>query len=236
MRTEVTFYRNPWIRLMRVSRMPQATQNQCDWLNTVEQRRLDAISVPKRRQQFLAGHWLAREMAAEVWGGSPQSWNINNSSTGAPQLVSRDFDFTAAHLSLSHSGDWVVAAIAAFPIGIDLECAAKPRNLLALADAVFSEEERADLRCLPDTERAAAFYLYWTLKEASGKREGHGLRADRARKQRPVECAAEQAELLSWQFFDCALALAGIHGLPVHVDGIPDGARQRHWRIESAGH
>ena len=36
-----------------------------DWLGEGERGRLQAMASPERRRSFLAGHWLARELAAE---------------------------------------------------------------------------------------------------------------------------------------------------------------------------
>lgn len=206
-----------------------------DWLNDGEQQRLAAITSVLRRRQFLAGHWLLRRQAAGIVGGEPAQWSLTAGADHAPSLQSlrqnADERYAA---SLSHSGEWVVAAIAAFPIGIDLECPMKPRNLLALADAVFSPEERARLRELPADRRATAFYLHWTVKEAVGKREGHGLRPELARRQRPMACPADEAEVVSWQFADCSLALAGAIGMSVRVAGLPENANPGYWRIEPA--
>ncbi|MFA6985635.1 MAG: 4'-phosphopantetheinyl transferase superfamily protein [Arenimonas sp.] len=133
--------------------------------------------------------------------------------------------------SLSHSGGWVAAAVAPFAVGIDLECESKSRDLLVLADEAFSPAECAELRRLPAGERAAAFYLYWTLKEATGKREGHGLRTETARRQQPISVEAADADVVSWQFASCSLALAGEVGMSLRVLGLPVEARQRYWQI-----
>ncbi len=180
------------------------------WLTAGDRLRFSAITSVQRRQQFLAGRWLVRELAAEYREDSP------------------------AHFSISHSGDRVVAAIATFPVGIDLEQPSRPRDFLALAELAFSPAECAELRTLPESERSAAFYRFWTLKEATGKREGHGLQLELARRQRPVNCAADEADLVSWQFADCSLALAGKIGMSVRAAGLPAGARPVYWRIEPA--
>jgi len=224
--------RSAWIRILPLSALPQTAENSHDWLSSLELARLSAISTQRRRRQFLAGHWLARDMAAEHCGGSFASWDVVSADGGAPHLKLLDCSLPAVSLSLSHSGDWVAAAIATYPVGIDLECPSKPRDLLALADMTFSPEERAELRELSENGRASAFYLYWTLKEATGKREGHGLRPELARRQRPVACAANEAEVVSWQFADCSLALAGETGMSVRTTGLPEAAFSRYWRIE----
>lgn len=224
------------VRLAELS--PQLAAAQSDgvtWLSNEERRRLDGMRSEIRRRQYLAGHWLLRCLAADAFGGAARQWLLTASAEGVPILQSSAHSTgQAIPASLSHSANWVAAAIAPFPVGIDLECESKPRDLLALADEAFSPAECAELRLLPADEHAAAFYLYWTLKEATGKREGHGLRTEAARRQQPIRVEAADAEVVSWQFANCSLAVAGQAGMSIRVSGLPAEARQRYWRITPA--
>lgn len=205
------------------------------WLSAEERSRLPAMRSQKRRHEFLAGHWLIRCLAAEVLGGEPADWLLTSSAAGAPSIRSPlHSGGEEIAVSLSHCAGWVAAAIAPFAVGVDVECNSKARDILALAEAVLSPDERELLRGLPESGRAAAFYLRWTLKEAVGKRAGHGLRPELARRQHALACAASEAEVISWQFDGCSLAVAGAAGKSVRVIGVPEGASQGYWRIESA--
>jgi 4'-phosphopantetheinyl transferase len=201
------------------------------WLTDGERQRLVSITSAQRSRQFLSGHWLLRSLAAERFGGNAQEWSVMASNDRSPVLRSEQ-QGRDVHSSLSHCGDMVAAAIAKFPIGIDVERPSKPRNLMAIADVTFSVNERAELQRLPEQERIAAFYLFWTLKEATGKRQGHGLRPELACLQQPIECSAETADISSWQFADCSLSLAGETGMSVSAAGLPKEAKRRYWRIE----
>ena len=46
------------------------------WLGGGERDRLAAITSGPRRAQFLAGHVLARQLAAEFAGGAPEAWHF----------------------------------------------------------------------------------------------------------------------------------------------------------------
>ena len=204
------------------------------WMTDSERQRLVLITSSQRARQFSSGHWLLRQLAAKAFGGDARDWSMLSCSDHAPVLqLSSIVQGGHLHGSLSHCGDLVAAALAMFPVGIDVERPSKPRNLLAIADTTFSARECAELRRLRESEQAAAFYLYWTMKEAAGKREGHGLRPELARHQQPRECAANDAELISWQVGDCSLALAGKPGMSIQVVGLPDSESSRYWRIES---
>ena len=49
------------------------------------------------------------------------------------------------------------------------------KDLLHIAERYFSEAEAAALRSLPEPDRAAAFFDYWTQKEAYIKAIGTGM-------------------------------------------------------------
>lgn len=201
------------------------------WIGTEERARLDAMGSEKRRGEFIAGHWLARSLAAERLGGAPADYLIDTAADGASRILGKDLQWA---VSLSHSNGWVAAALAPFAIGIDLECPRKARDLLALGAEVFSPSEMAVLHRLPEHERAGAFYRFWTVKEAVGKRAGHGLRPELARRQSAIACATEVADVLCWPFGDGWLALAGARGLSAEVHGLPGDAHPLHFRIDTA--
>ena len=75
-------------------------------------------------------------------------------------------------------------AVAAAPVGVDVEQAEGRRHLLggdgdpeALARLVLSEAEQAALAALPAHGRARAFLVAWTRKEAVTKATGDGMSA-----------------------------------------------------------
>ena len=203
------------------------------WMGAEESDRLAAMGSRKRRRQFIAGHWLARVMASERTNTLPGDWLLTASSLGAPGLVRRNADARhGLHLSLSHSGEAVVAAIADFPIGVDLESPARERDWLAIADQVFAPGECARLRAVAASGRQDLFHAYWTLKEASGKRDGTGLQPPQARMQCAIACDEHEASAVSWQFDGRYLALVGERGMRIDARGIPDAARHCAWRFE----
>ncbi|MCI0470756.1 MAG: 4'-phosphopantetheinyl transferase superfamily protein [Candidatus Aminicenantes bacterium] len=75
------------------------------------------------------------------------------------------------HFNLSHSGDWVVCAVDAAPVGIDVE-QISPVDL-DISKNYFSPDEHADLMSKDD--KIAYFFTLWTLKESYIKIVGKGL-------------------------------------------------------------
>lgn len=77
------------------------------------------------------------------------------------------------HFNISHSGDWVVAAIHSFPIGIDIE-EIIPIDL-RIGKRFFTDKEYKYIMNKTPMNRLEHFYEIWTLKESYIKAVGRGL-------------------------------------------------------------
>jgi 4'-phosphopantetheinyl transferase len=77
------------------------------------------------------------------------------------------------HFSLSHSGERVLCAVSALPVGCDIEKLG--RDTASLARRFFHPKERDWLFSLPEEEQGAAFFQIWTGKESFIKAIGLGL-------------------------------------------------------------
>ncbi len=138
------------------------------WLSVSEHMRCEAISAPRRRQQFLAGRWLVRQCLAKWWGGVWSDYVLSASDDGPPLLIAGPFDLTARplYVSLSHSEDCIVCAVASHPIGVDVECTIRPRDVEALGAFIHGSREEDSLAGLSATVRWHQFFARWSLKEA----------------------------------------------------------------------
>ena len=204
------------------------------WLTADEAMRLRAMSAPARRRGFLAGHWLARKLAADWLQADIARVALHRHPDGRPRLLVDDAP-SQLSLSLSHSGDWLACAIASVPVGIDVELPRRRRDLHALARFAFAPEEADRLSELPEEDRAAAFHELWTLKEARGKRTGEGLLPAQSRRVSTLPSDAGAAEATSWAFHDGALALAIDAGAAIDVEGGESLGNPRYWRYIEAG-
>lgn len=75
-------------------------------------------------------------------------------------------------LSISHSGQWVAAALAEDGrIGIDVETPRPGRNAVGMAQAYFSQAEVK----VVEAEGEPALLAFWTMREAIAKALGGGL-------------------------------------------------------------
>ena len=204
------------------------------WLSDDEAGRLQAMTSPVRRRSFLAGHWQARELAADWLQLDPRRIALHRHEDGRPRLLV-DGAPSPLSLSLSHSGDWLAIALATVPVGIDVELPRRQRDLHALARFTFSPEEVARLDGLEDAAYSGAFHRLWTLKEARGKRLGEGLLPGRARLVTASPSDAHEADAMSWPLADGALALAIDPGSDLVLQGMDALGGPSHWRYHAAG-
>ena len=138
------------------------------WLSAAERSRLDAFTAPKRRRQFLAGRWLARQCLAQWCGGDWQDYALSAQDDEPPAVQTRPawMDDRSICMSLSHSADWLACAMASHSVGIDVEDTTRPRDTDALAKVVLGPRELAHHTTMSAAERRMQFFCHWTLKEA----------------------------------------------------------------------
>jgi len=136
-----------------------------DWLSQEEQSRLSAMTASRRRTQFIAGRWLARQCLAARAGGRWQDYALSAPDDGAPQILTRPSASEQGYFSLSHSGDWLACAVSPQPVGVDVECSDRVRDFQALNEWMHEPDA---LQAIPGDaqQQQTWFYAQWTLKEA----------------------------------------------------------------------
>ncbi|WIY05394.1 4'-phosphopantetheinyl transferase superfamily protein [Amycolatopsis mongoliensis] len=146
-------------------------------LDEVEQGRFDAYRQDADKRRFLTGRVLAKTVAAERLGLAVEAVKFDATCEdcgkphGRPRIPGADLT-----LSISHSGELIgVAATPSVPVGLDVETAGRKADD-GLIEYALSPAEAAHLTGLSDAEKAAAFFVYWTRKEAVMKATGKGLR------------------------------------------------------------
>jgi len=134
-----------------------------------------------RAQRFRKPIDALRCLAAEallrfgLWdrhGLEPGDFQLQADPMGKPFLAQQP----SIHVSLSHSGPWVLAAIHSRPVGVDVE-EIRPLGILPL-DTILSPEEAREFLGLDPASRCQAFYRTWTLKESLLKAAGKGFSLD----------------------------------------------------------
>lgn len=220
---------------LRLARVADIDIGTLDWLTAEERQRFEGMASQERRSSFLAGHYLARQMAAAWQDVDFGRLSVHRLADGRPCLH-LDHAPSPLSLSLSHSGGWILAGVASAPLGVDVEVPRRARDLDAVARHVFAREEVARLAAIAEGERPAAFHEIWALKEARGKRSGEGLLPGQSRRVLTIPAAQAPADAVSWRLRSggaVALALDGVGGLQLEDDGLLE--RPRQWRFEAAG-
>lgn len=145
------------------------------WLGQVElekQKEILTFKDPLAAKRSLLGHILVNYLMGKKSGIPLEEILLARNKYGKPILLNpRGLDF-----NLSHSGAWIICALAQGPIGLDIE-EIKPIDL-ALTERFFSSSERKYLKELEARAKLEYFYQIWTLKESFLKALGLGLNLD----------------------------------------------------------
>lgn len=163
-----------------------------------ERERAATIAKPLRRRQFIAGRMLLRRMLAELLGGRTEDFELDATAGAAPRLRSH----SDLHLSVSHSGEWVAAAIADRPVGVDIEGISARRDSRRFARWVCSPDEFAAWQALHGVDADDVLIAHWTRKEAWLKREGGEVLLTRMHRLHAAVADASQADGATWRLGD----------------------------------
>ena len=120
-------------------------------------------------QRKIIGELLVRATLCKTFNLDNKSISFDYSEKKKPFLKDRN----SIHFNISHSGDWVVCAVAEKEVGIDVEKIHKIN--LNIARRFFAPEEVKHLFELPEKAQFDYFFDLWTLKESYLKALGTGL-------------------------------------------------------------
>lgn len=191
-----------------------------NWLTATEAARLRALGTEARRHSFLAGRWLARR-AVQRWLGGETLPALDVATGGACAVIG----VGSLHASISHSAGFVACVAADFPVGVDVESLDRPRDYLALAEALHGQAQREQLAGLDADARALRFLQWWTLKEAWLKARGQGL--DFALMRRLAFEEETGGDTAVTRIGNLVLSVAAESVLPFRIEGPPDAAWRR---------
>lgn len=141
-------------------------------LPTEEQERAAGIAAPLRRQHFILGRALLRNLLERYLGPNRRRDRIEILSAGKPVLADPE---ASLHFNLAHSEDIVAVALsAADPVGIDVERIRPIAQRAGIAERYFNAEERRQVE-LAEEDPDATFFFLWTAREAMVKATGLGI-------------------------------------------------------------
>ncbi len=130
-------------------------------------RRIEHFRCPADRKRSIAADLLARRMAAQLLDTSADMLVVEQLDGGQPVLPHTPF-----HISLSHSGAWVMCALCSDPVGADIEIVSD--RGIRLVNRICSCDEQAYILSSGEYD-PVRFFQVWTAKEAVLKRRGKGL-------------------------------------------------------------
>ena len=127
-------------------------------LTASEKESWDAISVPAKKREFLAGKYVLERACALL---NITYRGMEKDEHGKPHLAGREYE-----ISLTHTEDFIAVVFSRhYPVGIDLE---KPREqIFRILPRLYTPEEVAAVN--GDLDKAT---VYWSAKEALYKLYG----------------------------------------------------------------
>lgn len=159
-----------------------AQRQEPGWLTASEQVRLATMQHPRRREEFVACRYALRSLLATATKTSAERWWLDAPAGGRPRLNAQLHSAHAVastHLTLSHSGGYLACAVAAQPVGVDIEVESSrssQRDALALAARACSAHEVQQMGAIDcEQSRRRMFVQWWSLKEAYFKCIGTGV-------------------------------------------------------------
>ncbi|MDB5129877.1 4'-phosphopantetheinyl transferase superfamily protein [Mucilaginibacter sp.] len=139
-------------------------------LNPAELVRAGKYLQRKDHDRFIVSRGAQRIILGWYLNTPPQQLEFVLGDNKKPHLFSKDGN--PFHYNLSHSGDWIVLAIATSQVGTDVEFIDETFKFQDILPDNFSEEEATYINQENAAER---FFALWTRKEAILKATGQGL-------------------------------------------------------------
>ncbi len=144
-------------------------------LDATERARAERFHFARDRTRFVAAHAGLRRTLGAKLDAPPAALSLVTRPNVKPRFAAS----TGWHFNLSHSGGVALVAVTdAGPVGVDVEVLRDLPDMAAVAQEVFTPDERSALFALPQHDRAAGFFRAWTRKEAVIKATGEGFAAD----------------------------------------------------------
>lgn len=142
-------------------------------LSREERDRASRFHFEKDARRFTVARATVRAILGGYTRVSASEISFLYSEHGKPRLKDPAGN---VQFSISHSGDLAMVAVAlGRQVGADIEVVRENVEIEKLAARFFSTRECQALLALPEAQRLADFFRYWTCKEAFLKAQGVGL-------------------------------------------------------------
>jgi len=131
-----------------------------------ERQRAAAFVRDEPRRRFIVARGRLRERLGARLGLPPTKVVFSYGPNGKPAV-------DGVHFNVAHTGDLALCAMAASPVGVDVERIRPMKNEQALARRWFHAEEVDRIAAAP--RPLTEFFRTWTMKEAALKLIGVGV-------------------------------------------------------------
>jgi len=139
-------------------------------LRSDEIERANRYVQTKDSRRFIVSRGALRHILGRYLSRPPASIELGEGVNKKP-LVLNPAD-TGLYYNVSHSGDWIMIAIASSEIGVDIEFINPVFDFNEVMPDIFKPDEISFVRDADSTRR---FFMLWTRKEALVKATGQGL-------------------------------------------------------------
>lgn len=163
---------NSKIRIFMADTLPLQNPQRLDgYLKRITLERREKILRMKsiQAQALSIGAEMLLKKAVFKSFGINKALDIKMGCQGKPSFINDP----EIHFNLSHSGNYVVCALAGDDVGVDLQKMKEPN--LELARRYFAEEEVKWLFELPVEKQKRGFFDLWAIKESYMKYTGKGF-------------------------------------------------------------
>lgn len=140
------------------------------FLNPEEKLLADRFRFDGDRNRYAIGREALRILVSKYLSVKPMDLVIHSENGRKPFIGN---PVTDIRFNISHSGDWVLIALAQRDLGIDVEKINQEFDFVNLLEDHFGEEEKTFISNAADS--VSAFYYLWTRKEALIKAWGTGM-------------------------------------------------------------
>jgi 4'-phosphopantetheinyl transferase len=144
-------------------------------LDPEERERADRYRHQKSKHAFVRVRSALRVLLGHYLGHPAESVRFDLGEKGKPRLAG-----TAPNRGLvfnvSHSAEWALIALALdTALGVDVERIRAMTHMEGMAERCLSVTELTWWETLPESQREAAFFSFWSCKEAFVKATGEGI-------------------------------------------------------------
>jgi 4'-phosphopantetheinyl transferase len=140
-------------------------------LNADEQERANRYYREQDKQRFIVSRAGLRVLLGKYTNQPPQEMEFEIGDNKKPRI--KNSGLINLHYNISHSGNYVLVAVADSEVGIDVEKPDPNLHYREIMDISFSPDEINYVETLPP--QLESFYTLWTRKEALLKATAKGI-------------------------------------------------------------